>query len=290
MITGSIVALVTPMHADGSLDWAALERLLDLHIASGTAAIGVTGTTGESATLSVPEYMAIIRHCVEYVGGRIPIIAGTGANATTEAIELTRAAAEAGANACLLVTPYYNRPTQAGMYEHFLAVANAVKIPQILYNVPARCGVDLANDTTLALSRHDNIIGIKDATGNIERARDLLARAPKGFAVYSGDDPTARELMLAGGHGNVSVTANVVPELMAALCRAAIAGEAEEAVAIDERLAALTSALFLEPNPIPVKWALAHLGLIGPGIRLPLTPLDHKLEAVVRDALAGVMA
>ena len=211
-------------------------------------------------------------------------------DATTEAIELTRAAAEAGANACLLVTPYYNRPTQAGMYEHFLAVANAVKIPQILYNVPARCGVDLANDTTLALSRHDNIIGIKDATGNIERARDLLARAPKGFAVYSGDDPTARELMLAGGHGNVSVTANVVPELMAALCRAAIAGEAEEAVAIDERLAALTSALFLEPNPIPVKWALAHLGLIGPGIRLPLTPLDHKLEAVVRDALAGVMA
>jgi len=290
MITGSIVALVTPMHADGSLDWAALERLLDLHIASGTAAIGVTGTTGESATLSVPEHMAIIRHCVEYVDGRIPIIAGTGANATTEAIDLTRAAAEAGADACLLVTPYYNRPTQAGMYEHFLAVANAVKIPQILYNVPARCGVDLANDTTLALSRHENIIGIKDATGNIERARDLLARAPDGFAVYSGDDPTARELMLAGGHGNVSVTANVVPELMAALCRAAIAGEAEEAAAIDERLAALTSALFLESNPIPVKWALAHLGLIGPGIRLPLTPLDHKLEAVVRDALAGVMA
>ncbi len=290
MITGSIVALVTPMHADGSLDWAALERLLDLHIASGTAAVGVTGTTGESATLSVPEHMAIIRHCVEYVGGRIPVIAGTGANATTEAIELTRAAAEAGADACLLVTPYYNRPTQAGMYEHFRAVADAVAIPQVLYNVPARCGVDLANDTALALSRHENIIGIKDATGNIERARDLLARAPEGFAVYSGDDPTARELMLAGGHGNVSVTANVVPELMAALCRAAIAGEAEEAAAIDERLAALTSALFLEPNPIPVKWALAHLGLIGPGIRLPLTPLDHKLEAVVRDALAGVMA
>lgn len=290
MFTGSIVALVTPMHEDGSLDWASLERLLDLHVQSGTAAIGVTGTTGESATLSVPEHLAIIRHCVDYVAGRVPVIAGTGANATREAIELTRAAAEAGADACLLVTPYYNRPTQAGMYAHFRAVAEAVAIPQLLYNVPARCGIDLANDTVLALSGLPNIVGLKDATGDIDRARDLLARVPEGFALYSGDDPTAREFMLAGGHGNVSVTANVVPELMAQLCRAAIAGDSAAAAALDDRLAALTAALFLEPNPIPVKWALAQLGLIEGGIRLPMTPLDHKLEAVVRDALASVRA
>lgn len=290
MITGSIVALATPMHEDGSLDWASLERLLDLHIRSGTAAIGVTGTTGESATLSVPEHCAIIRHSVDHVAGRVPVIAGTGANATREAIELTRAAAEAGADACLLVTPYYNRPTQAGMHAHFRAIADAVDIPQLLYNVPARCGIDLANETVLALVDHPNIVGLKDATGDLDRARELLARVPEDFALYSGDDPTARAFMLAGGHGNVSVTANVVPDLMAQLCRAAIAGEAAEAAALDERLAALNAALFLEPNPIPVKWALQHLGLIEAGIRLPMTPLDPKLEAVVRDAIAGVRA
>ena len=288
MITGSIVALVTPMHEDGSLDWAALERLLDLHLKEGTAAIGVTGTTGESATLTVPEHCAVIRHCVEYSAGRVPVIAGTGANSTREAIELTTAAANAGADACLLVVPYYNRPTQAGLYAHFSAVADAVDIPQILYNVPARCAADLANDTAVALSRHVNIVGIKDATGNIDRARDLIERVSEGFAIYSGDDPTARELMLAGGHGNVSVTANVVPALMAALCEAAIAGDSERAAGIDARMAALTAALFIEPNPIPVKWALAQMGLIGEGIRLPLTSLDAKLRAVVTDALAGV--
>ena len=288
MITGSIVALVTPMHEDGSLDWAALEGLLDLHLQEGTAAIGVTGTTGESATLTVPEHCAVIRHCVEYSAGRVPVIAGTGANSTREAIELTTAAANAGADACLLVVPYYNRPTQAGLYAHFSAVADAVDIPQILYNVPARCAADLANDTAVALSRHGNIVGIKDATGNIDRARDLIERVSDDFAIYSGDDPTARELMLAGGHGNVSVTANVVPALMAALCEAAIAGDSERAAELDARMAALTAALFIEPNPIPVKWALAQMGLVGEGIRLPLTPLDAKLRAVVTDALAGV--
>ena len=288
MITGSIVALVTPMHEDGSLDWAALERLLDLHLKEGTAAISVTGTTGESATLTVPEHCAVIRHCVEYSAGRVPVIAGTGANSTREAIELTTAAANAGADACLLVVPYYNRPTQAGLYAHFSALADAVDIPQILYNVPARCAADLANDTAVALSRHRNIVGIKDATGNIDRARDLIERVSEDFAIYSGDDPTARELMLAGGHGNVSVTANVVPALMAALCEAAIAGDSERAAGIDARMAALTAALFIEPNPIPVKWALAQMGLVGEGIRLPLTPLDAKLRAVVTDALAGV--
>lgn len=276
------------MHEDGSLDWAALERLLDMHIKEGTAAIGVTGTTGESATLTVPEHCAVIRHCVEYVAGRVPVIAGTGANSTREAIELTTAAANAGANACLLVVPYYNRPTQAGLYAHFMAVADTVDVPQILYNVPARCAADLANDTAVALSRHPNIIGIKDATGNMERGRELIQRVGDDFAVYSGDDPTARELMLAGGHGNVSVTANVVPALMAALCTAAMAGDNERAAKIDARIAGLTAALFVEPNPIPVKWALARMGLIETGIRLPLLPLDTKLRTIVDDALAGV--
>jgi 4-hydroxy-tetrahydrodipicolinate synthase len=288
MITGSIVALVTPMHEDGRLDWAALERLLDLHMGAGTAAIGVTGTTGESATLTVPEHCAVIRHCVEYVAGRLPVIAGTGANSTREAIELTTAAANAGADACLLVVPYYNRPTQAGIRAHFTAVADAVDVPQILYNVPARCAADMSNDTVLALAGHRNIVGLKDATGNVERGRQLIERVGDDFAVYSGDDPTARELMLAGGRGNVSVTANVAPALMAELCTAAMAGEHERAAAIDARLAPLTAALFVEPNPIPVKWALARMGLIESGIRLPLTPLDPKLHTVVADALAEV--
>ena len=290
MITGSIVALVTPMHADGSVDWEALERLLDLHLAAGTAAIGAVGTTGESATLSVPEHCEVIKHCVQHVAGRIPIVAGTGSNSTWEAIELTEAAAAAGADACLLVTPYYNRPTQRGLYEHFKAIAEAVTIPQILYNVPGRTSVDMGNDTVVRLSELDNISGIKDATGDLARARDLIARCGETIAIYSGDDPTAMELMLAGGHGNISVTANVAPSLMAQLCRAALAGDRAGAEAINQRLTALNKALFLEANPIPVKWALQHRGLVGEGIRRPLTTLEDQYQAAVIAAMeaAGV--
>ena len=290
MITGSIVALVTPMHADGSVDWEALERLLDLHLAAGTAAIGAVGTTGESATLSVPEHCEVIKHCVQHVAGRIPIVAGTGSNSTWEAIELTEAAAAAGADACLLVTPYYNRPTQRGLYEHFKAIAEAVTIPQILYNVPGRTSVDMSNDTVARLSELDNISGIKDATGDLVRARDLISRCGEAIAIYSGDDPTAMELMLAGGHGNISVTANVAPSLMAELCRAALAGDRAGAEAINQRLSALNKALFLEANPIPVKWALQHRGLVGEGIRLPLTTLEDQYQAAVIAAMeaAGV--
>ena len=288
MITGSIVALVTPMHTDGSVDWEALERLLDMHIAAGTSAIGAVGTTGESATLSHPEHCEVIRHCVDYVAGRIPVVAGTGSNSTWEAIELTRAAADAGADACLLVTPYYNRPTQRGMYEHFKSIAEAVAIPQILYNVPGRTSVDLLNDTTARLAELDNIVGIKDATGNLERGRELIATAPADFAIYSGDDPTALELILSGAHGNISVTANVAPALVAEVCRLGLAGEREAAAAIDARLASLNKALFLEANPIPVKWALAHMGVIGSGLRLPLTELDERFHTEVIAALEAV--
>lgn len=288
MITGSIVALVTPMHTDGRVDWEALERLLDMHIAAGTSAIGAVGTTGESATLSHPEHCEVIRHCVDYVAGRIPVVAGTGSNSTWEAIELTRAAADAGADACLLVTPYYNRPTQRGMYEHFKSIAEAVAIPQILYNVPGRTSVDLLNDTTARLAELDNIVGIKDATGNLERGRELIATAPADFAIYSGDDPTALELILSGAHGNISVTANVAPALVAEVCRLGLAGEREAAAAIDARLASLNKALFLEANPIPVKWALAHMGVIGSGLRLPLTELDERFHTEVIAALEAV--
>ena len=245
MITGSIVALVTPMHVDGSVDWEGLERLLDLHLAAGTAAIGAVGTTGESATLSVPEHCEVIKHCVKYIAGRIPIVAGTGSNSTWEAIELTEAAAAAGADACLLVTPYYNRPTQRGLYEHFKAIAEAVTVPQILYNVPGRTSVDMGNDTVVRLAQLDNITGIKDATGDLARGRDLIARCGQAIAIYSGDDPTAMELMLAGGHGNISVTANVAPSLMAQLCQLALAGDRSGAEAINQRLTALNAALFL---------------------------------------------
>jgi 4-hydroxy-tetrahydrodipicolinate synthase len=290
MITGSIVALVTPMHVDGSVDWAALERLLDLHLEAGTAAIGAVGTTGESATLSVPEHCEVIKHCVDYIAGRIPIIAGTGSNSTWEAIELTEAAAAAGADACLLVTPYYNRPTQRGLFEHFKAVAEAVAIPQILYNVPGRTAVDMANDTVVRLAELDNITGIKDATGDPARGRELIERCGKSIAIYSGDDPTAMELILAGGHGNISVSANVAPALMAQLCAAALAGDRAAAETINQRLAGLNDALFLEANPIPVKWALQERGLIGAGIRLPLTTLDEQYQAAVVAAMeaAGV--
>jgi 4-hydroxy-tetrahydrodipicolinate synthase len=286
MITGSIVALVTPMHADGGVDWAALERLIDIHLAAGTAAIGAVGTTGESATLNVAEHCEVIQFCVKRSAGRIPVVAGTGANSTWEAIELTKAAAEAGADACLLVTPYYNRPTQRGLYEHFKAIDQAVAVPQILYNVPGRTACDMSNDTVLRLAELDNIVGIKDATGDLARGRDLIARCGDTIAVYSGDDPTAMELMLAGGHGNISVTANVAPALMAQLCAHAMAGERAAAEAINARLGPLNTALFLEPNPIPVKWALCQRGLIEAGIRLPLTPLDDRYHDQVLRALA----
>jgi 4-hydroxy-tetrahydrodipicolinate synthase len=290
MITGSIVALVTPMHADGNVDWGTLERLLDMHLEAGTAAIGAVGTTGESATLNVSEHCEVIRFCVKYSAGRIPIIAGTGSNSTREAIEWSEAAAGAGADACLLVTPYYNRPTQRGLYEHFKAIAEAVAIPQILYNVPGRTAVDMNNDTVERLAELDNIVGIKDATGDLARGRELIQRCGEVIAIYSGDDATAMELMLAGGRGNISVTANVAPVLIAQMCTSALAGDRVQAEAINALLAPLNAALFLEPNPIPVKWAMYQRGLIGAGIRLPLTTLDEQYHARVLNALevAGV--
>lgn len=290
MITGSIVALITPMHSDGSVDWPALERLLEVHIDAGTAAIGAVGTTGESATLSVPEHCEVIQFCVQKCAGRIPVVAGTGSNSTWEAIKLTQAAADAGADACLLVTPYYNRPTQRGLFEHFKAIAEAVAVPQILYNVPGRTSVDMDNDTVVQLAALDNIVGVKDATGDLARARDLIARCGDIIAVYSGDDPTAMELILAGGKGNISVTANVAPALMAQLCALALSGDRAGAAAINERLTPLSKALFLEANPIPVKWAMQHRSLIEEGIRLPLTTLDERFHGQVIAALeaAGV--
>ncbi len=291
MITGSIVALVTPMSpASQTVDFDALGRLVEWHIEQGSAALVAVGTTGESPTLAVDEHLAVIRFCVDQAAGRIPIIAGTGANSTTEAVELTAGAAAAGADACLLVTPYYNRPTQEGLYLHHQAIAAAVAIPQILYNVPSRTACDLQPETVLRLAEVPNIIGIKEATGDLERARRLIAAAPPEFAVYSGDDATAMELMLLGGKGNVSVTANVVPGLMAELCAAALAGDRGRAESVNARLAPLNRALFLEANPIPVKWALARMGRIADAIRLPLTPLSEGLHAAVYAALevAGV--
>jgi 4-hydroxy-tetrahydrodipicolinate synthase len=290
MITGSIVALVTPMHEDGSVDWGGLERLVEMHVEAGTAAIGAVGTTGESATLSVPEHCDVIRFCVKQAAGRIPVVAGTGSNSTREAIELTEAAASAGADACLLVTPYYNRPTQQGLFEHFKAVAEAVSVPQILYNVPGRTAVDMSNDTVARLAPLENIVGIKDATGDKARGRDLVARCADQIAIYSGDDPTAMELILAGGQGNISVTANVAPAAMAELCGKALAGDRAGAEAINDRLAPVNKALFLEANPIPVKWAMSHLGWIEAGIRLPLTRLDGQYHAEMVAALeaAGI--
>jgi 4-hydroxy-tetrahydrodipicolinate synthase len=278
------------MHADGSLDWAGLERLLDLHVDSGTSAIGAVGTTGESATLSVEEHCEVIRHCVNYLDGRLPVVAGTGSNSTWEAIALTRSAAEAGAAACLLVTPYYNRPTQRGLYEHFKAIASAVNVPQILYNVPGRTCVDMSNETVARLAELDNITVLKDATGDLARGRELIKRCGERIAIYSGDDPTAMELMLAGGSGNISVSANVAPALMARMCRLAMAGDRPAAAALNDKLGSLNRALFVEANPIPVKWALRHMGLIEEGIRLPLTPLDETFHRQVLAALeaAGI--
>lgn len=285
MITGSIVALVTPMHDDGSVDWDALERLVEMHVDAGTSAIGAVGTTGESATLSALEDCEVIDFCVRRSNGRIPIVAGTGSNSTRESIELTQAAARVGADAALLVTPYYNRPTQHGLVEHFRAIAEAVAIPQILYNVPGRTACDMSNDTVLELAQLPNVVGLKDATGDLERARDMLARCADDFALYSGDDATAMELMLAGGKGSISVTANAAPAKIAELCRHAVAGDRAAASAIDQQLALLNEALFLEANPIPVKWALHHQGLIGAGIRLPLTLLSEQYRDQVVAAL-----
>ncbi len=285
-ITGSIVALVTPMFEDGSVDYPTLRKLIDWHIAEGTDCIGVVGTTGESPTVNVEEHCEIIRVSVEQAKGRVPIMAGCGANSTAEAIELTRFAKKVGADCQLQVVPYYNKPTQEGQYLHFKAIAEAVgDLPMVLYNVPGRTVADMAHDTVLRLAQVPGIIGIKEATGNIERAQWLIRDVPAGFAVYSGDDPTAVALMLCGGQGNVSVTANIAPRLMHELCMAAIAGDARGAMEIQRRLLPVHRHLFVEANPIPLKWAMARMGLCQGTMRLPMTPLAASNEAVVEGAL-----
>ena len=291
MIQGSIVAIVTPMHADGSLDLPGLKKLIDWHIAEGTDGIVIVGTTGESPTVTVDEHCELIKVAVEHTARRIPIIAGTGGNSTVEAIELTRYAKEVGADASLQVVPYYNRPTQEGMYRHFRKIAESVDLPVILYNVPGRTVADMSNDTMLRLAQVPGIVGVKEATGNIGRATDLLRLAPPSFAVYSGDDPTAIALMLCGGKGNISVTANVAPRAMHELCVAAMAGNVAEAVRINNRLLPLHNKLFVEPNPVPVKWAMAEMGLMSHGLRLPLAPLGDDWHETVRAALreSGVL-
>lgn len=291
MFHGSIVALVTPMHADGALDFAALERLVEFHVENGTDGIVAVGTTGESATLDLDEHCAVIRRTVKYARERIPVIAGTGANSTTEAIELTRCAQQAGADACLLVTPYYNKPTQEGLYRHHKAVADAVPIPQILYNVPSRTACDLLPETMERLAEIPNIVGIKDATGNLERGREILRRCGDRCDLYSGDDATALDLIALGAKGDISVTANVAPRLMHEMCAQARAGDVAKARALNERLMGLHQKLFVESNPIPVKWALGELGLVRTGIRLPLTWLSPMYHAEVRAAMrvAGVL-
>lgn len=291
MISGSIVALVTPMAEDGAVDWDSLRALVEWHVEQGTDGIVAVGTSGESPTLDVDEHIEVIRVVVEAAAGRLQVLGGTGANSTREAIEWTQAAKDVGVDACLLVAPYYSKPTQHGLYLHHRAVAEAVDVPQVLYNVPGRTACDLGAEVTLQLAEIPNIVGIKDATGDMERARTLINGAPSGFAVLSGDDFTALDLMLLGGRGNISVTANVAPAQMAAMCHAALAGRADEARAINERLLPLHRDLFLEANPIPVKWALAEMGRIPPGIRLPLTPLSEQYHEPVRLALrqAGLL-
>jgi 4-hydroxy-tetrahydrodipicolinate synthase len=287
-ITGSIVALVTPMHDDGSIDHDALRRLIDWHVAEGTACIGVVGTTGESPTVSIEENCEVIRVAVEHARGRIPIMAGAGANSTAEALEMTRFAKKVGADCTLQVVPYYNKPTQEGIYRHFRAIAEGVDLPLVLYNVPGRTVTDMQHETVMRLTQVPGIVGIKEASGNIDRAAWLIKQAPKGFSIYSGDDPTAIALMLLGGHGNVSVTANVAPRAMADLCACAMAGDGKQAAAIHLKLLALHKQLFVEANPIPVKWALTRMGKIGPTLRLPLIPLSDAhhapLEAALREA------
>ncbi|SMF00583.1 MULTISPECIES: 4-hydroxy-tetrahydrodipicolinate synthase [unclassified Pseudomonas] len=291
MIAGSMVALVTPMDAQGRLDWDSLGKLVDFHLENGTHAIVAVGTTGESATLTVEEHIEVIEFVVKRVNGRIPVIAGTGANSTSEAVHLTQNAKNAGADACLLVVPYYNKPTQEGLYQHFKHIAEAVDIPQILYNVPGRTSCDMQADTVIRLSTVPNIIGIKEATGDLARAKAILDGVSKDFIVMSGDDPTAVELILLGGKGNISVTANVAPREMADLCEAALEGNAEKARAINEKLMPLHKDLFCEANPIPVKWALVEMGLMHKGIRLPLTWLSEGCHEKVRTALrqSGVL-
>ena len=290
-ILGSIVALVTPMHDDGSVDFDALRKLIDWHIAEGTDCIGVVGTTGESPTVTVQEHCDVIRISVEHAKGRVPIMAGTGGNSTAEAIELSRYALEVGADCSLSVVPYYNRPSQEGIYRHFKAIAEAVDIPMVLYNVPGRTVADMQVDTVLRLTQVPGIVGIKEATGEIDRASWLIKRAPPGFSVYSGDDGSAVALMLLGGHGNVSVTANLAPRAMHELCVAAMAGRAREAAAIHLKLLPLHSHLFIEPSPAPTKWAMARLGLCGAALRLPVTPLTAAGQATVEQALrdAGLL-
>jgi 4-hydroxy-tetrahydrodipicolinate synthase len=290
MITGSIVAMVTPMVPETlAIDWPALKKLVEWHIESGTDAIVAVGTTGESATLNVDEHLEVIKVCVQQAAGRIAIIAGTGANSTSEAIELTAAAKECGADACLLVTPYYNKPTQEGLYLHYKAIAEAVVIPQILYNVPGRTACDMLPETVCRLAQLDNIVGIKEATGDLNRARAIVAGTPDDFAVYSGDDATAVELILLGGKGNISVTANIAPRHMHQLCAAALAGNAEQARALNNQVAKLHEVLFVESNPIPVKWAVAELGLMAQDtIRLPLTPLSTAYRAELKAAMQNV--
>jgi 4-hydroxy-tetrahydrodipicolinate synthase len=288
MISGSIVALVTPMLDDGAVDWESLDALLDLHLASGTGAIVAVGTTGESATLSVTEHCDVIARTVNKVAGAIPVIAGTGANSTSEAVELTAAAQRVGADACLLVTPYYNKPTQEGLYQHHKRIAEAVAIHQILYNVPGRTGVDMLPATVARLAEIENIIGIKEATGDLQRGREVLDICGDRMAVYSGDDATATELMLMGARGNISVTANVAPALLAEVCALAIAGETAQARALDARLQPLHDVLFLESNPIPVKWAVAQQGRCGGHLRLPMTELAAQYQPQVQAALQAL--
>jgi 4-hydroxy-tetrahydrodipicolinate synthase len=288
MITGSIVAITTPMHPDGSLDLASYRALIDWHVAEGTDAIVAVGTTGESPTVDVDEHLELIRVAVDQSAGRIPVIAGTGANSTLEAIELTREAAKLGATASLQVVPYYNKPPQEGLYQHFKTIAESTDLPIILYNVPGRTVADLAHDTVLRLAQIPNVVGIKEATGNIERAIWLIREAPEEFAIYSGDDGTAVALMLLGGHGNISVTANVVPAMMSKLCRLAMAGNAKQAADLQAKLMPLHKAMFVEANPIPVKWALAAMGRSPAGIRLPLVPLSAAQQPVVASALKSL--
>ena len=285
MLTGSMVAMVTPMGDDGSVDWAGLERLVNHHVEQGTDAIVSVGTTGESATLDHNEHIEVIGRTVDAAAGRIPVIGGTGANSTAEAMALTRDAAAVGVTACLLVVPYYNKPPQEGLFQHFNSIAGAVSIPQILYNVPGRTAVDMSNETTLRLAEIDNIVGIKDATNDIDRGSDLIDRAPDGFAIYSGEDGTACQLMLAGGKGTISVTANAAPKLMHEMCVAAVAGDTDTATILNNQLADLHAALFFQSNPIPAKWAVCQQGLIGLGIRLPLIPLAEQYHDDVRAAL-----
>ena len=290
MITGSLVAIVTPMRVDGALDLAAFRKLIDWHVAEGTDGIVVVGTTGESPTVDFDEHKELIRLAVQHSKGRIPIIAGTGGNSTAEAIELTESAKKAGATASLSVVPYYNKPTQEGLYRHFRKIAEAVDLPMILYNVPSRTVADLQNDTVLRLTEVPGIIGIKDASASIERGTDLIRRMPRNFAIYSGDDATALALVLLGGHGVISVTANVAPKLMHQMCAAALVGDVKKARELNLKLFALHQRLFVEANPIPVKWALAEMGMIEPGLRLPMSPLAEKFHQTVREALheAGI--